>query len=182
MARRLLPNDRNRYEIIDGRLHVTPAPAWTHQSVMGELYWLLSTYLRQFGLHRTLVCSPADISWDRHTLVQPDLFVVRPDEVTDKWSSIRHLILAVEVISPSSRQRDMVVKRALYQKNAVAEYWVVDAQSRSIQVWRPDDREATVVTGTLTWRPESVPVDAEPLVLDVVKLFEAPPPAANRIH
>jgi Uma2 family endonuclease len=175
MARRLLPDDGNRYEIIDGRLHVTPAPGWPHQTIGGRLHGQLWPYLRQFGLSDTVLFSPADISWDRHTLVQPDLFVVRPDEVTGKWRSIQHLLLAVEVISPSSRRRDMVVKRALYQKNGVAEYWVVDAQARSIQVWRPDDRDATVVTETLTWRPASVPKNAAAFVLDVKALFQKLP-------
>src|ERR1700722_19368051 len=69
MARRLLPDDGNRYEIIDGRLHVTPAPGWPHQTIGGRLFGELWSYLRQYGLSDTVLYSPADISWDRHTLV-----------------------------------------------------------------------------------------------------------------
>jgi Uma2 family endonuclease len=172
MARRLLPDDGNRYEVIDGVLHVTPSPGMPHQAVSGQLYRLLTDYLERFGQEKTVLYSPADISWTKHTLVQPDLFVLRQKEfLTGQWKAVKHLLLAVEILSPSSRRRDLVIKRDLYRRYGVEEYWVVDIPARAIHVWRRGDRDGTVVRDTLTWRPSSVPSDAAPLVLDIAALF-----------
>ena len=172
MARRLLPDDGNRYEVIDGVLHVTPSPGMPHQSVGGRLYRRLAHYLEQFGQADTLMYSPADISWTTHTLVQPDLFMVRREDLSiGQWKAVKHLLLAVEILSPSSRRRDLVIKRDLYRRYGVEEYWVGDARARTIHVWRPSDREGTVVSDTLTWRPSSAPPDAAALRLDVAALF-----------
>src|SRR5690606_21105253 len=70
-----LPEDGNRYEVLDGELFVTPAPSWTHQSVLGELYSPLRAYVKANQLGWALF-SPADLVFSNRRLVQPDLFVV----------------------------------------------------------------------------------------------------------
>ena len=171
MAQRLLPDDGNRYEVIDGVLHVTPPPGVPHQSVLRALFGEILLYLRTYGLDRTMFSSPADISWDAHTLVQPDLFVVPPGRTPRVWSDVKHSVLAIEIISPTSRRRDLVTKRELYLQHDVEEYWVVDIQTRAIHVFRPDSREATVVTKTLSWKPSLAPPDTPALSLDIAALF-----------
>jgi len=113
------PEDGNRYELIRGELHVSPAPAPRHQVVVGRLYWELAQYLNPLGRRDTLFTAPADIFWDDETLVQPDLLVVSPEELSNSWTTFRTLVLAAEVLSPSSPRRDRVDKRRCTRSNVL---------------------------------------------------------------
>ncbi|HXT16453.1 MAG TPA: Uma2 family endonuclease [Gemmatimonadaceae bacterium] len=86
--------------------------------------------------------------------LQPDLLVVPNGELRKPSDYIRHLRLAVEVLSPSSARYDRVKKRPVYQRNRVADYWIVDGWSRTFELWHPDDERPEVVSETLMWRPE----------------------------
>jgi Uma2 family endonuclease len=165
---RELPDDGNRYEVVDGVLLVTPAPAALHQVVLRELFFQLGDYLRPLALGHTLLWSPADISWAEDVLVQPDVFVMAPDEITASWSSYKTLRLAVEVLSPSSRRADRVAKRRAYQRYGVATYWAVDVAAGTVDVWHPGDEAAATVRDVLRWR---VAPDAPVLEIDLLKLF-----------
>ena len=166
-----LPDDGNRYEVIDGELFVTPAPRLTHQGVLGALYLILAPYVKERKLGHAFF-SPADIEFAPDTVVQPDLFVApsvngrRPKN----WRAIQHLILAVEVLSPSTARLDRVHKRALYQREGVDEYWIVDADAREVQRWRPADERPEVLSEQLAWQPAGVS-DAQALVIDLPALF-----------
>ena len=166
------PEDGNRYELIRGALVVSPAPMPRHQIVLGRLHGYLWNYLRELGRADTLVGAPADISWDDETLVQPDLLVVPPEEVTNSWTTYKTLLLAVEVLSPSSRRRDKIDKRDLYQERQVAAYWVVDHETGVVEVWEPNDQRPLVVAETLTWR---VTAAASDLAIQLSELFRGLP-------
>ncbi len=166
------PNDGNRYELVDGELLVTPAPSFKHQRVVKHLCVQLEQYLQRHPGVAELIISPADITWDREKLVQPDLFVVPVAEVTGNWTSIRTLLLAVEVVSPSSARGDRLTKRRLYQRQGVATYWVVDPDARLGEVWHPEDTRPEIVTDALRWR---VTPDAGELVMDLGELFRGLP-------
>ena len=146
------PADGNRYEVVHGELLVTPAPRAVHQLVVWELSVRLDNYLVALGRPARAVACPADITWDEETTVQPDILVVPPHEVTTDWRSYRTLLLAVEVLSPSSTRGDRVVKRRLYQEQRVGVYWIVDADKRLVEVWRPDDEAPEIVTDVLRWQ------------------------------
>jgi len=168
---RALPDDRNRYEVIDGELLVTPAPSWPHQWVVGGLFWHLTNYLQGQSWGEVLI-SPADISFHEDMLVQPDIFVVPsgPEGRRPRgWADIRALLLAVEVLSPSTARADRQVKRRLYQREGVREYWVVDPDARVVERWRPEDERPEIVTGTLIWQPER---SAAAFELDLPAFFE----------
>ena len=92
-----------RYELIRGERIVSPAPAPPHQVLVGRLFRVLAAHLDPIGRGDTLIAAPVDISRDDETLVQPDLLVVPPEEVTNTWTTFRTLLLAVEVMSPGSR-------------------------------------------------------------------------------
>jgi Uma2 family endonuclease len=66
---------------------------------------------------------------------------------------IQHLVLAAEVLSPSSARHDRVTKRPAYQRNRVSEYWIVDRHSRTIERSRPDDERPEIVDGVFEWHP-----------------------------
>jgi Uma2 family endonuclease len=176
---RALPDDGKRYEVIDGVLLVSPAPARPHQSVVSRLHGRLWVYVEKIGQEDTLLSSPADISWNPETLVQPDLFVVHPSEAGGGWEQVKTLLLAIEIVSPASRRTDYIHKRALYQRYGVREYWIVDPERGHVEVWHPGVKTPTVATATLTWHPDPalLPLgraEPEPLTLDLAALFRPP--------
>ncbi len=167
-----MPEDGKRYELIRGELVVSPAPSVRHWLVVRGLDLALTPYLDSLGLANTLVTVAADISWDDRSLVQPDLLVVRPEEISVSWTTIRRLRLAVEVISPSSRRRDRHDKRTLYQENRVETYWVVDPDAETVECWHPEDEAPDVVREYLRWR---VYPGAPEVVIDLARIFTGLP-------
>lgn len=146
-----------RYELIDGELLVTPAPRPAHQITVGRLFTMLSGYVDAERLGLALM-SPADLELEAGTVTQPDLFVVPSAFSHDagpfrEWSQVRGLLLAVEVVSPSSAQYDRFTKRALFQRAGVPEYWVVDPDTRAVERWRPASRSPEVSREQLVWSP-----------------------------
>lgn len=168
---RALPSDGNRYEVIAGELFVTPAPSFDHQDAVLRLLVRLKEYHERIGVGYAAF-SPADIEFDDETLVQPDLFVVplidgrRPR----RWSDVTGLLLAVEVLSPSTARADRNVKRRLFQRVGVPEYWIVDVEARLVERWRPTDTRPEIVTDALAWQPD--PAHA-PLTIELPLLFAA---------
>lgn len=169
---RELPDDAKRYEVIHGALIVTPSPRPRHERVRVRLVMLLESYLRAVGRPDCLFGAPCDISWDADTLVQPDLLVVPTEEITNDWRSYRTLLLAIEILSPSTARYDRVVKRRLYQEYRVASYWVIDHEAGVVEVWHPGDERPEIVTDVLRWR---VQPDAPELAIDLASLFEGLP-------
>ncbi|HEX6535832.1 MAG TPA: Uma2 family endonuclease [Gemmatimonadaceae bacterium] len=150
-----LPDDGNRYEVVDGELLVTPAPTWAHQNAVAELYVRLRGYLAANGAGHAML-APADIEFGRANLAQPDLFVVprTNGRAPRTWEEARRLLLAVEILSPSTARADRHVKRRLYQRERVPEYWVVDVDARLIERWRPDDGRPEMLAERIDWRPD----------------------------
>ena len=167
---RALPDDGKRYEVVDGELLVTPAPSASHQRAVGAIFVRLSTYLQGSVLGEVMM-SPADISFRDDRLVQPDVFVTPlgpGGRRIGQWSEIRGLLLAVEVLSPSTARADRQVKRRLYQEERVGEYWIVDLDARVVERWQADDDRPQIVAATLTWRPDP---SAAPFELDLPRFF-----------
>jgi Uma2 family endonuclease len=164
-----LPDDGKRYEVVDGELLVTPSPTFHHQDAVLALAWRLKPFVSSSGAGY-LSISPADIELDERTLVQPDLFVFelpggrRPE----RWKDISRILLAVEVLSPSSARADRHLKRRRYQRYGISEYWIVDLDSRLVERWRPGDERPEILSETLTWQPLD---SAAPFELDVSGFF-----------
>jgi Uma2 family endonuclease len=131
-----MPDDGQRYEIIDGELIVTPAPIMGHQRVVGRLYRLLDDYARRVqGGEVAFV--PFDVRLGHFDAVEPDLVFLtaaRPRVPNDENSIDYAPDLVVEVISPSSRRIDRVRKMALYARSGVSEYWIADPTERILVV------------------------------------------------
>lgn len=165
---RALPDDGKRYETVHGELLVTPAPRHLHQRVAGRFFRILADYVEREGLGE-VIASPADISWGEDILVQPDVFVVPLGEArTLDWAAMKTILLAVEVLSPSSTHADRFTKRRLYQEVGVPDYWVVDADTRVVEMWTPDTAFPAFERENLIWRPGP----AEPLVISLPELFK----------
>jgi Uma2 family endonuclease len=150
---RALPEDGNRYEVVYGELLVTPAPKLAHQELVGRLYRALTEYLDREPVGHVLF-SPADISWDQETLLQPDLFVADREEArTMDWARIQHLLLVIEVLSPSTARFDRFTKRRRYQEAAIPQYWIVDPEHRHTEIWTPADHTPRIERELVTWSP-----------------------------
>jgi Uma2 family endonuclease len=166
-----LPDDGQRYEIIDGELFVTPAPSRVHQLIAGALYARLRAYLRPHRIGRAMI-SPTDVRRGdrRRNRVQPDVFVVRfPGEWPADPFELRDMLLAVEVASPSNPRLDYQVKRDLYLREGVGEYWIIEPGTLNVSRWRGRDDPCEVLTRTVEWQPEGMPT---PFVLDLSEFFE----------
>ena len=165
---RALPDDGNRYEVVYGELLVTPAPRPWHQVLVTRLGFEILLYLRRNPVG-ALLTAPADISWGPDVLVQPDVFVVDPDEArTLDWSRMRTLLLVAEVLSPSTSRGDRFLKRLRYREAGVPTYWVVDGDDRSVELWTPADDFPAVERERLLWHP---PGAREPFILSLAELF-----------
>ena len=166
---RALPDDGRRYEVIAGELLVTPAPGFPHQEAVVILVGTLGDYVRRNRVGHASI-SPADLTPEPGALVQPDAFVVglvdgrRPRN----WSDIERLLLAIEVLSPSTARADRTIKRRLFQRAGVPEYWIVDLEARIIERWRPGDDRPEILTEQLEWAPEP---EVAPLVINLPELF-----------
>jgi Uma2 family endonuclease len=158
-----------RYELIDGELLVSPAPNHRHERVLGLLFVMVYNYCRGRRVG-DVVMSPADISLDRKSIMQPDFFVIPPDikPRSKGWGHVIRLLLAVNVLSPSTARGNRTVKRQFLQRHRVPEYWIVDHHARLVERWRPEDERPEIVTGTLEWRPDPA---IEPLVIDLPAMF-----------
>ena len=172
MVRDLIQEDRAwpRYETVHGELLVTPAPRPMHQLLAGRLMVRLSAYLdRETATNAVVFMSPADISFGPDSLVQPDVFVVPVEQArTLEWSGITRLLLATEILSPSSLRADRFTKRRLYQEWGVECYWIIDADREQAEVWTPDATAPIIERATLRWHPDGA---TEPFTLPLDQLF-----------
>lgn len=164
---RAIPDDGNRYEVLDGTLLVSPAPSYRHQLAVALLYDIVAPYTRTHGIGRTLM-SPADIELSPTKMVQPDLFVIPADVKTGSWQDITRLLLVAEALSPSTARWDRMEKRRAYQDKNVPEYWIVDLDTRVFERWRPADQRPELLSDSLGWQPVAA---VPPLTIDVVKYF-----------
>ena len=166
-----LPEDGNRYELIDGELFVTPVATLRHQDAAGRLYRLIAPFAETARCHAYF--APADITFSIDILVQPDLFILprRADGArAERFEDVGRLLLAVEVISPSSRRTDRYRKRRLYQREGVPAYWIVDQEQRVVEVWGPDGETCRVERESLEL---DLPGAAAPLVITLPAFFDS---------
>jgi Uma2 family endonuclease len=131
---KLLPEDR-RHEIVEGELLVTPAPGTRHQRILVRLILKLAAFV-EAGSLGTVLPAPTDVVLANESVVQPDLLFVTRERlgIIDPAAVHGAPDLVVEVLSPSTASRDQVVKRKLYARYGVREYWIVDPVASSIEV------------------------------------------------
>jgi len=141
-----LPDDGNQYEILDGMLLVTPAPVVRHQVAALRLAVLLDNARRE-GL--SVLIAPVDWQPEKSTSLQPDVLVVR-DLDLDAANITAPPELVVEVLSPSTRRKDLLLKRSRYEEAGIPSYWIVDPKEPSLVALELQDgvyTEAARATG-----------------------------------
>ncbi|MFI5245789.1 MAG: Uma2 family endonuclease [Gemmatimonadales bacterium] len=162
-----LPDDGNRYEVLDGELLVTPQASLPHQAIAARLMQVLAPYVDRHRLG--VVVGPGAVVFGKNEL-QPDVLVVPRefDRLPEKWTSVPHPIFVAEVLSHSTRRRDLATKPPAYQGLTIPDYWVIDRFERRALVWTLGASEPSIVTTALRWEPRR---DVEPLVISLADLL-----------
>jgi Uma2 family endonuclease len=166
---RNLPDDGNRYETVYGELLVSPSPRPRHQIVGARILAALFNYI-DANPGPMVLYSPADLSFGRDdVLVQPDIFVLRPEDASfTRWETVGRLLLAIEILSPSTARHDRFTKRRLYQEIGADEYWVVDPDANTVEVWTPEAHFPRVESEAVSWTASGAPA---PLKFDLAVVF-----------
>lgn len=134
----LIPDDGRRHEILDGEHVMSPAPKTKHQRIVSRLDRSLGTFVDERGMGEVFV-APFDVVLSEHDIVQPDVCFVADDRlgIVDEDNCKGAPDLVVEVLSASTRRRDLIGKRKQYERFGVREYWVVDPAVDAVQTFRP---------------------------------------------
>lgn len=131
------PDDGKRHEIIEGDHYMTPAPRTKHQRISGNLATAMISYAKQHKLGMVFT-APCDVIFSDENIVQPDLLFVsaaRAAIVTeDNIQGAPDII--VEILSESTRRKDEVTKRKLYERFGVPEYWIVDPELEIVKIFK----------------------------------------------
>jgi Uma2 family endonuclease len=138
----LFPDDGMRHELIDGEHYVTPSPNFKHQAVLGNLHLLIGNWLRDHRVGRVML-SPFDVVFTKFDVVEPDLLYLSNERAAEVLTAANVQgvpELVVEIGSPSTRTRDETIKRRLYERSGVSEYWVVDPELDVVRVYRAGDK------------------------------------------
>lgn len=131
-----IPEDGQRHEIIDGVHFVNPSPSTQHQHVSKRLQYQLYTKIELAGLG-VLYNAPIDVQLSEFDIVQPDLVIVLNENIRKitptKIKVAPHLV--VEILSPSTSGNDRTLKKDLYERSGVSEYWIVDPFEQQVEQW-----------------------------------------------
>jgi Uma2 family endonuclease len=141
------PDDGKRHELIDGEHYVTQSPNLKHQSIVGNLFGHIWSFLRERPVG-TVFGAPFDVVFSDFDVIEPDVLFV--SEARRKVLTSKNIQgapdLVVEVGSPGTRRRDELIKHQLYERFGVSEYWVVDPDLDAIKVYRLTDGRYTRVS------------------------------------
>lgn len=142
----VVPDDGHRYELVDGTLIVTPAPSTRHQRAVARL---LKALMDAAPEHLEVLTAPYDVRLTDDTVLQPDVLVCRRADLTEHNLPTAPL-LAVEVLSPSTRLVDLTLKHRRYEAAGCPSYWVVDPDGPELRAWDLRDgayREIAAASG-----------------------------------
>ena len=132
--------DDERYELINGRLMMVPAPNMKHQEILGRLHLGLARFNEEHQLGEVYV-APCDVVLSDTDVVQPDLLFIsgaREHIITEQ--NVRGAPdLVIEILSPSTAEKDLGEKHELYGRHGVLEYWIVDPVAETVAVHRQGD-------------------------------------------
>lgn len=129
-----LPESNQPMELWDGKLLIWPTPSFAHQQVVFRFHDELKRHVRSNTLGKT-ISAPMDMVLAPSRAVQPDVMFISSAKlslVNDRLMGAADLV--AEVISPTSRQRDRIEKRNLYEQHGVQEYWLIDPEAQTVEV------------------------------------------------
>ena len=133
-----MPDDGLRHEIIDGVHYVTPSPNVRHQELARRLVFEIEFYLRQHPGVGKVFFAPLDVIFTKWDVVEPDVLLIAADqtEILTADNVQGPPALAIEIVSRTTRKRDEQIKRRLFERGGVREYWIVDPKRETVTVFR----------------------------------------------
>jgi Uma2 family endonuclease len=135
------PDDGKRHELIDGEHYVTPSPNTKHQTIAGTLHGIIWSWLQENPIGR-LFHAPYDVVFSDFDVVEPDLLYLSAERAKHVLTPLHAKgvpELVIEIASKGTRKRDETIKRRLYERTGVSEYWVVDPHIDVIRVYRREN-------------------------------------------
>jgi len=129
-------SDGIRKEIIEGELFMSPAPAMKHQSISKKIFRILDAHIIKNNLGEVWY-APCDVIFSNINIMQPDIFYISNEnlEILTELNIKGAPDLIVEILSPSTIENDRIFKKLVYEKFGVQEYWIVDPQNETLEVW-----------------------------------------------
>ena len=157
-----IPDDGNRYEVIDGVLYMSPSPIVRHQIILRNLSFMLGAWTKKTKAG-TILFAPMDVVLSKHNVVQPDILFVSNERasIIEEKNLQGAPDLLIEILSEGNRRHDEVRKRVLYESFGVLEYWIVDPVLETIKVYRLEDDRFTRVA---EWSLEREDVIVSPVL------------------
>jgi Uma2 family endonuclease len=134
-----MPDDGNRYQLVEGEAFMTPSPDFGHQRILARLYRSFEDAIQDGSV---VAFAPLDVVLSERTALQPDLLFIREENL----GIIRGVVhgapdLVVEVLSPSTAYLDRSLKLEAYARYQVPECWIIDREARKIEVYRRDPKK-----------------------------------------
>lgn len=155
------PDDGQRYEVIDGEVHVTPSPTTHHQDVLGNLNDVVRAHVRTNDLGKVFF-APCDVLFNDDTVVQPDLIYISKARanIVQRANVAGAPDLLVEILSPSTAALDRSLKLQTYQKHGVAHYWLLDPERSELEEYVLVEGKFQAVSklvGPVSFQPKAFP-------------------------
>ena len=146
-------SEDKRYELLEGELFMVPSPVPSHQNILQNLLLILDAHIRAWGLGQVYL-APLDVVLSPEDVLQPDILFIAKDRlgIIGEKNIQGAPDLVIEILSPATAERDRGLKRRIYARYGVKEYWLVDADRETIEVLEPGkaDLESTGVYGKKT--------------------------------
>jgi len=136
---KLTENSDERYEFIDGEIYLLASPKIFHQKILGDLYYIFRNSFQ--GKKCRPMFAPCDITLKRNdeniNVVQPDLMVIcdLEEKLDEKDYYMGVPTLAIEILSESTRNKDMIKKLDLYMTTGIKEYWIINPFNREVSIY-----------------------------------------------
>ena len=148
----LWPDDGKRHELIDGVHYVTPSPKFSHQEIVGRLYLAIGNFLAPRRHLGRIILARFDVVLSDYDVVEPDLLFLAGDQrsILTEANVQGAPALVVEVLSPSTQRRDEGIKRELFDRKGVQEYWLVDPKNCLVSICRRAEDTSFPVVSTLS--------------------------------
>lgn len=135
------------YQLIGGELIMTPAPIPYHQDILGKIFYGLKRFLEENNLGKIYV-APIDVYFSATDVYQPDIIFISKERLNiigeKKIEGSPDIV--IEILSPQTAYYDLRVKKDMYEKSGVSEYWIVDPIKRSIELYKNSEKKFELIT------------------------------------